>query len=935
MGRTRIELLSSGDIDMYDDVSAPLNFAIADIRTPDKRDGNFSKTIKVPSTKGNDARFGHIFDLNIGTGTYNPNLKAPCTLYIDDVPQIQGFLQILDIEVDDKNEIVYNVSIKGNVSNMFQELGDSLLSDIDFTAFNHTLTVANQYASWTNDYTDVYCYPLIDYGFDNNINQYLAEHLMPSIFVRAYVDKIFSNAGYRYSSTFFDSAHFKNLIIPATGEGFKYSNSEVESRLFIAGRSGTQNIIPTYAVANPANWNVLQFNTESLDPANAYNTGTYKWTVPYTAYYNLEVDATLNTSGTTIFGGTSSAVLMGLRKTDVTTGQVSIIASVATVVQVSPTTFVGGQSNIFLKAGDTVEAVITNYIASNTLNIQFTGTSSRFLNSLANGTLQENDTVILSNNIPKKIKQKDFLLDIIRMFNLYVEVDKNDSKKLLIETRNDFYSSGTIQDWTYKLDNSKTLEIRPMGDLDFKKFKYSYKDDKDYYNKMYFENYAINYGNREFDIDNDFLKSTNETKVMFSPTPLVAPVGDDRVIPKIWEVDDTNLVKYKPFNVRILYNGGVKSTNFPYTHGGTTVATAVQRNTYLYAGHLDSVSAPTFDLNFGVPNELYYNASIYTNANLFNLYHKKFIDEITDPDSKVVTGYFYLTPYDIFNLDFRDTYYFENQSFRLNKIYDYNPIGEATTKCEFIKIKEGRSFTGANATIFGGFNEGFLSANDLTDNKPIIASTVNTGALRSVGVYGSYNNIGSGLMNSYINGSYNNVHGGNNINLLGSSGNTIYDGLENVTLINTSGTIVTESNSLYVNGYQITSGTIASLSGEWFSVPFSASNFYPDAGTWTVGSGDVITNRYIKLGNTLTWNVYLNSTTTNTNPTQLNIYLPGGYNSNNVTFHNVLVDIAGTSYEDTAITINNNNYATIYRRNGAIFANGSCNVSFSITLEIQ
>ena len=133
MGRTRIELLSSGDIDMYDDVSTPLNYAISDIRTPEKRDASYSKTIKVPGTKGNNIRFGHIFDVNIGDGTFNPNIKVPCTLYIDDLPQMTGYLQVLSIEIDDEKRIEYNVCIKGQVGSIFTAICEKELTDLDFS----------------------------------------------------------------------------------------------------------------------------------------------------------------------------------------------------------------------------------------------------------------------------------------------------------------------------------------------------------------------------------------------------------------------------------------------------------------------------------------------------------------------------------------------------------------------------------------------------------------------------------------------------------------------------------------------------------------------------------------------------------------------------------------------------------------------------------
>ena len=55
--RTRI-LLNGYDVDLIDEISMPLNFAIADIRNPEKRNTSFSKTLTIPGTSVNNDLFG-------------------------------------------------------------------------------------------------------------------------------------------------------------------------------------------------------------------------------------------------------------------------------------------------------------------------------------------------------------------------------------------------------------------------------------------------------------------------------------------------------------------------------------------------------------------------------------------------------------------------------------------------------------------------------------------------------------------------------------------------------------------------------------------------------------------------------------------------------------------------------------------------------------
>lgn len=788
MGRTRIELLSSGDIDMYNDVASPLNYAIADIRTPDKRDASFSKTIKVPGTKGNNIRFGHIFDINIGNGTFNPNIKAPATIYIDDIAVLSGFLQVLSIDIDDEKKIEYNVSIKGKTATLFDTLGASYLTDLDLSSGDHIYNKTVIKASYGNNFTQTYCYPLIDYGFDSNVGSFDVTHLFPSIFVRSYIDKIFSNAGYTYTSSFFNGTIFKQLIIPSNSSSIRLTDAQITPRLFQARRSSLLTIVPNEVVHK------LTINSIISDPSSQYSTIASTWTVANTGHYNIYCNYSVRgVSGSAAFP-IDTLVRMVKNGTTILASSHDDVYDAAAYTPLSISA-----SNVLLNAGDTIYIDINDTVTSPPSTSSWEFSQIDFWNTVVNNGLADGDQLYLNNTIPQKIKQKDFLLDIIRMFNLFVQVDPSNEKNLLIETRNDFYNAGSTIDWTYKLDNSKNLEIKPMGELDVKDFYYSYTDDKDYYNAKYLnDNANLGYGNRIYVTGNEFLTGKNETKVMFSPTPLVANSGDDKVIPRIWSVDASNTVSAKAFNIRILYNGGVKTTYNPFYLTGAASGTSVE-STYLYAGHLDSVASPTFDLSFAVPNELYYDTVTYTDNNIFNAYHRQYIDLITDKDSKIVTGYFYLTPKDIQQLDFRNKFYFDNQAFILNKIYDYDPINDATTKCEFIRLKEGTAFTSRVKTIYGGVGSAF---GNLGDTTPVV-----TGNPRSpITNLGLNNIIGNRVSNSFIQGSSNNINGGDNINLTNSSGDTVYDGLVNVTLLNSSGTTVTCSNVIAINS---SGGTIS------------------------------------------------------------------------------------------------------------------------------
>jgi hypothetical protein len=60
--------------------------------------------------------------------------------------------------------------------------------------------------------------------------------------------------------------------------------------------------------------------------------------------------------------------------------------------------------------------------------------------------------------------------------------------------------------------------------------------------------------------------------------------------------------------------------------------------------------------------------------------------EITDKDSKMLIANFYLTPKDIFDLDFSKYIFVDGVLFRLNKITDYNVSVPSDCQVELLKV---------------------------------------------------------------------------------------------------------------------------------------------------------------------------------------------------------------------------------------------------------
>lgn len=424
-----------------------------------------------------------------------------------------------------------------------------------------------------------------------------------------------------------------------------------------------------------------------------------------------------------------------------------------------------------------------------------------------NNTLLEHQDMDFNAIVPI-VQMSELFTSVLQMFNLYVEVDPNNEKNLLIETRDTFYSQGGTKDWTYKLARDKDITLEPLGVLTDREYIYTYSEDGDYHNERYQSNRGHVYGRSRIEVDNDFVQSSKETEIIFSPTPLINDNPSSRIIGAVYDSDTEEGYKQTDSNVRILQWGGMLASNpqwiFSYSDANQqNVPLLAAFNTYPYAGHWDNPITPTIDINFGLPYELYYQANGFTgtlqvtNANLYNIYHRNYINEVTDKDSKVMTAMFYLEPTDINTLDFRDQIVIDNSYWRLNKVMNYNPFKEGLTKVELIKIKEPVTFQKSEKSLNAG---GYLGKEKMPSPSTEIKTNGNKYPPFQGKVSGSDNNVGQSVTAFKVVGSRNTIgEGSKNITIFGND-NEVVGGLHNVQLINTNGVIVTKSNTTYING---------------------------------------------------------------------------------------------------------------------------------------
>ena len=690
-------LVNNSPVDLSDNFDILISKSIADIKSPETRSSEWTKTVVIPGTRANNKLFSHIFEVEQtiqGTTQFapdfNPNKKADVVVLLDEIEQMRGFIRLIQINVLDSTDIQYECSLHGQTADLFTTIADRKLNVLNFSEYNHTLSSGTVINSWDTSivknattqafaYGEGYLYALIDKGYSTvrNINRFDIPSMTPCLYAKTIVDKIFTNAGYSYTNdSFFNNDRFKRLIIPPPN-GLLVDSITLEGRRFKAGRSSSQLLLTG---------GILIFNVDSggnfYDNGNNYNTTTGAYIVPAGGNYVFEPYLELLLSNifpsilTTTFG-----IGIGIYVNDKLIKK-SLIQNT-----------IGGTRAYHLHfdlqnllVGDSVKLKMMGvYDIGNNYQL----TDAQFTLAMVVNSFLENNctgfnygygsTTDFAQFLNSEVKQSDMLMSFVKMFNLYIEPSQDQPKILRIVPRDDFYN-GVNVDWTKKLDYSQPVEIIPMGDLDANPYVFSYKEGADTSNKEYQEMYQSTYGSRTYKVDNDFVKTEKKIDIIFSPTQI-----------KNYNNNQKNFVlsyveSEKDGDLRIMYYGGLQSDVtwnlclFSYMDAIVYPQTKLPMTI-----HYDSVTAPTFDILFGMPKELGVGAGYqYGNFNLVTNFYYRFITEITNKNSKIVRAYFRITPSDWYNLRFNNLYFFEGQYWRLNKVNDYNPVEEGVYECEFL-----------------------------------------------------------------------------------------------------------------------------------------------------------------------------------------------------------------------------------------------------------
>lgn len=668
-------------LELYTNEPVRLTYQAQDTKDISRVTGSYSQTFRVPSTESNKAFFGGFAEPGIHTpsdgsinGKFSVKKKVEALLVQDTIPIMTGYVQVKGVVIMGGRTADYQVTFFGETPAFATELSGKLLSDLTTSGIDQDLTYGNIRNSWTGTDADDFnvIWGLfekgqgIDWSTTGGQNV-LQSDMVPYVSLHWIWNRIFTEAGFSYTSTFIDdnAGDFKKMYMPAWEGSISPKGDETpEDEIAGAGMVAPQSI-----TSFPAYTQVLLQDTATggYDPGGNWSNTAYEYTVPYSGFYTIQVSCGMNASFTmrvTIDG----AELNGTNRTQ----------------GLDETTFTFTQN---LQQGEKVALEVRRHLSTSpnfTItpgSVGQTAFGTAYMQILEVSDPISGHEVQMNRNFPE-MKQLDFVTSLQKMFNLVMYPDKDKPKHLIVEPYSVWSTQGSLDDWTSKLDLSKDIVLTPTMESQSQKYKWRYSPGQDLLNKGIEDQLGRGYAEKEvLDPENDFAKGETEVRTGF--VPHVSSTIPNSVAPIFKGIDQEGVAIKKPQPTVAFWNG--TGTNGQPDLGvwnlySDAFTAQPQTNTPVFTMYSDFPATVTDSSLEYAPDFAFHPQTAFPLNNLYYKYWSAYANELYSADGRFMEAFFYLTPKDLSSFSYNDKILVENQLWRVQKISGYDPTSGSSCK---------------------------------------------------------------------------------------------------------------------------------------------------------------------------------------------------------------------------------------------------------------
>lgn len=677
-------------LDLLADAQVTFTLAFADPGKPTTRSAPYSSTFTLPFTQRNDAFFGHYYDVNLLTGSYNPHQRATCVISTDGTPVVEGYLQLRSLSLQAKT---YEVNVVGAAGDLFTTLGSLTLPELIDEDVSYTPTGATVLQSWdlSEDISGlgdgVVVIPLADYGnasggrlfFNAGISDGLASEgyldpalLKPAMQVDYLVRAIMQEAGYELISDFMETADWLKLYVLLGTQEKTPSIAPVHGCK--VGLSSSL-LLPT-----PGTAYALIYGDEAspfYDPGN-YHDGT-AFIAPFTMTGEFRLGLEFNNDG----GGVTVYAVI------VTVGAQTVFYSQITY-DLTPWT---GTFTAPMTAGQEMTVRVFRVTPNGFITPDY---------ELLDGPNTYFEFVAYTSavNVPLSIRRAmptvscaDWMRDLVQRFNLVITADPQDQTRIRVEPMPDYLQTGTTHDWTRKLDIKGKTVLKPTTELRTKEIVFDDGVDADYFNKWHADNVGVPLGQYAYRSPDELVQGEARNQSVhgaWAIYPLTNSTGENSdvpwvVIPHLYGVTDTGEAEAVTTRPKLMFYNELVEDAFPqdiylgsqatrdYPHFSPFSTRAITSTTWsVYWRH-------THQFTQAIVGDLYAQG-------LFGKFWASYMADIYADEARLLQGSFILGAEDIRSLDFADIIRVQNGTYRVIDISGYNPDRQGPCDVRLLKI---------------------------------------------------------------------------------------------------------------------------------------------------------------------------------------------------------------------------------------------------------
>ena len=712
-------------LDLYSDIPIKINKSIAEIQDISKRNSDLSIGLTLPGSKKNNRFFETFYNVDAQTLYFDPTKRVNCDVLLNDESYFKGYLRLNKINVLN-SKVEYDVTLYSTVGNLFGEIGNNLLQDLDFDdteyTFNHTFSLTGVTSLFGNsnfykdsEYPYTYFYPIVHNGYEYSANTINFSGITSGQ-TRLYTST--SPIGSFPTYTAATSAGVEEYRINSPLYGLR--DNQLKPALNIW--SLIKLMFKTYGYTIKSEF----MNTPWIKSLYLYGYFSYEGTKFGWKVNNIQQ---LPPDGVSVVF-TLSACYVVKRDTGIPcfcTEDINVsIPYLVPSFNVEYGTIKAGTSGYTYVNAIGVEIFFCSATAANGQSVATSQRLSYFPKQVGDtAQYEDGDDVTFDLVIDQNIKQIDVLSSIAKKFNLVFISDPDIPNQIIVEPYDYYIGTGNIYDWTPNLSWDKGFSVEPAQNFIESSLLLTDLEDGDEGNREFKNRANRIYGRNIVYNPTDFKSQDKKIDTIFSPE-LIRRWDDNIGLPLGINYSATSDIDKVDNQVRWSYKGVKTKPKLFYWVGTanpfiddvdevySTTGTSV--NTYTVKVAASNTTGSTSDSNERIPvvshtmplglsdSEKINNDSLsilfnselpvdigvqtyntYTENDTYNTFYRTRINNIYDPNTRVVSGYFNLNYSDIQNFQWNDIIKINEQYFTVNKISEFNLTNRELTKVELIQ----------------------------------------------------------------------------------------------------------------------------------------------------------------------------------------------------------------------------------------------------------